>query len=734
MSPGLHDSQPASISHIEQEPLLSPNNNNKNITQLSNPNEIASPSSTTLASPLEEGTKLAAVPYTTLHRSAYIPKLVLGYTALAIFAWVLTCILSHRPITTDHYDISVHGYVNGTANIHSLFVENQRWFRVARVIQSIVTVLTIPLTSAVCSKAAVVFVQRQSGLSLRQAMALADKGWTDPKLYAKLLFSSGLKRYGSSFLFLAILLNILGGIISPLQSIFLTSRTIKTPTSPGIVVSLTDILDPFNTPEHTGVNLMLVLVRSAITYTSNIDVQSYLWTGPCTLGGIPLGNMSLLPQPFLAQLPSGYNTGLIRQFLPRINSSATREVITEADFPANCDTLPGSFYVNYGNLSVEPPSSDNHWSPVVMQWSLIACMPANQIDSPWKPVRTRQDFSEELYLNISVIGWSGWDVQGLFKITVNTTAGFFELPNYMNGQLPGPLLDDDPSHYCDRDCHLDLVDQSVNGVRSHSSRPTSEVVVREQAFLFNQMRNVLRHHGGPLLTTAIALFGDASFIADRVTNPEAYISKVSTIHAENDECIGQSPLMGLLHDYSNFGYTNFYPCIRKNLSDDSLQLQIAAYIYSLYHDGDSGERIRNAFESAAFLANEAWLKYGTRKPTFTVSYDAGADTVVPTISRAGIILISLLLATDLLSLLAMALYSAWIPCWTDQLDAFAMVRIGAAIAESIPFRVANMTDQIKVLDETPGWVGDATEGKGKVGELGIGASTPLRGRRKYACY
>ncbi|KAF8815774.1 hypothetical protein BYT27DRAFT_7192152 [Phlegmacium glaucopus] len=82
----------------------------------------------------------------------------------------------------------------------------------------------------------------------------------------------------------------------------------------------------------------------------------------------------------------------------------------------------------------------------------------------------------------------------------------------------------------------------------------------------------------------------------------------------------------------------------------------------------------------------------------------------------------------------MSLYSTWTPCWTDQLDAFAMMRIGAAIAESIPFRVANTTDRIKILDETPGWVGDATEGKGKVGELGIGAPTPLRGRRNYACY
>ncbi|KAF8815773.1 hypothetical protein BYT27DRAFT_7224704 [Phlegmacium glaucopus] len=410
---------------------------------------------------LPASTELVAVSSTTLHRSVYIPAFVLGYTALAIFAWAVTCILSYRPITTDHYGIWF-----SLNYIHPLFVKNEQWFRMARFIQSIVTVLTIPLTSAVCSKAAVVFIQRQSGLSLRQAMVLADKGWTEPKLYAKLLFASGgLKRYGSSFLFLAILLNILGGIISPLQSLFLTSRTIKTPTRPGMVVQLTDILDLFKTSSY-DLDLIPVLVRSAITSTSKTDLQSGLWTSSpiicntptskndntdptsesCALGGITLANMSQLPEPFLAQLPLGYNTGLIRQFLPRINSSATREVITEADFPANCDTLPGSFYVNYANARE------------FGNWSLIACMPANQINSPWKPVRTRQDFSEELYLNLSVSGFGAapWDPPetrgGLFKIIVNTTAGFFELPNYMNRQLPGPLLDDDPSNYCGIDC------------------------------------------------------------------------------------------------------------------------------------------------------------------------------------------------------------------------------------------------------------------------------------------
>ncbi|KAL2008765.1 hypothetical protein VTN00DRAFT_6959 [Thermoascus crustaceus] len=171
-------------------------------------------------------------------------------------------------MSTNHYGIwfwdrDNNGYGWASVSyIHSLYVKNETWYRTARVIQSIVVVLTIPLTSAVCSSAAVIYVQRcrhasPSNFTIRQLMNLADKGWTDPTTYTRLLFKKGgWKCYGSGFLVLAVLLNVLGGIMV------------------------------------------------------------------CMQGGVALGNMSLLQNPFLAQLPSDYGTGLIRQFVPRFNSTA----------------------------------------------------------------------------------------------------------------------------------------------------------------------------------------------------------------------------------------------------------------------------------------------------------------------------------------------------------------------------------------------------------------------------
>jgi len=159
--------------------------------------------------PLQTGQHVTpSVPSAGLHRSSYVIYLVLLYAALAVFAWVVTCVQTYRPLTVGHYGVDVgdSGYTQ------ALYTRNEQYFRASRVIQAIVGVVTIPLTSAVCSKAAVAFIQRRKqslGFSMRQLMVLADKGWTDPNVLGRVMFA-GWKRYGSSFLLAAILLNLLG--------------------------------------------------------------------------------------------------------------------------------------------------------------------------------------------------------------------------------------------------------------------------------------------------------------------------------------------------------------------------------------------------------------------------------------------------------------------------------------------------------------------------------------------
>ena len=428
-------------------------------------------------------------PSTKLHRSAFVLLLVFFYALLALFAWILTCILTVRLITgPDHYDLYVedssdYGYLNDGTPLYTYYAKNENWFRAARVIQSIVSILTIPLTSAVCSSAAVVFIQQngRSNLTLRQLMTFSDKAWADPATYARSFMSW--KRYGSSLLIFAMTLNGLGFVISPLQEIFLGSDTIKTPTFNQQVQSLLDTPDQFRNSgsELPDNNLIVVLTRNALMTASQIQPQAQLWQGgsnatcdtlkllqanekankagknstplpdSCGRENI-LGNIAKLDELFLAELSSGYSTGLIRQFIPRINSTATYENITGTpSFPAGCDQNFGSFYAEYSDNIKDGNNVDS-------SWSIQACMPGELTASPWKNTRDRQDFSEELYLNITISDLDqhgtppgGWQ----YKVSVNTTAGYFELPNYMNGAVPGPLLEKDPNGVCGHDCYTE---------------------------------------------------------------------------------------------------------------------------------------------------------------------------------------------------------------------------------------------------------------------------------------
>lgn len=159
---------------------------------------------------------------TTIQRSNSIFLLVLIYAMLAVFAWTVSCVLAYTPIRGNSYSINTRDrhYTETTQSanyFNQLYLDNEAWYRAARIIQSIVTVLTIPLTSTVCGRAAVAFVQQQGrndNITMRQTMALADKGWTDVRLLSKLMRGQW-KRYGSSFLAGAIFLNSLGNFIIP---------------------------------------------------------------------------------------------------------------------------------------------------------------------------------------------------------------------------------------------------------------------------------------------------------------------------------------------------------------------------------------------------------------------------------------------------------------------------------------------------------------------------------------
>lgn len=423
-------------------------------------------------------------PSTTLRRSPYPVLLVLIYGVLSLVAWAFICILAFRPITTGHYGLYVDqdrptGYpsIGSSVEFRELYVRNERYYHAARVIHAIVTVLAIPVASTVCAAAAVAYTQAgrsQKKLALRQLMILANRGWASVSTYGQLLSHLGRrswKRYYSPFLLLATLLVILGAVIAPLQQIFLSSATIKRPSGQRSSFGVHDLAEM--NIEHLAASgddgFTVAVTRKALASGAVGQPQPYWWHGSdtspeCSKEIFPLvesiptpsngyGCLSLreynLSESFFAEVPRGYNTGLIRQYLPRINSSATFRVINPDRFPQGCNDTEGAFFVDISN------STDRD------AWHLQACMPSDMRKSPWNGTRHRQDFSETLYLKIAVtepdLRFSN-DVPEwrACEITMKTSAGYFELPNYMNGEVAGPLLQRDPfddtRYGCGRDC------------------------------------------------------------------------------------------------------------------------------------------------------------------------------------------------------------------------------------------------------------------------------------------
>lgn len=83
-------------------------------------------------------------------------------------------------------------------------------------------------------------------------------------------------------------------------------------------------------------------------------------------------------------------------------------------------------------------------------------MPSNVTNNTWIPTRRRQDLTEVLYLNVSVDLVGLFHNTSVFKVQANSTAGYFELPSYLNNNTAGPLLEQDPDELCLEDVHCVL--------------------------------------------------------------------------------------------------------------------------------------------------------------------------------------------------------------------------------------------------------------------------------------
>jgi hypothetical protein len=125
------------------------------------------------------------------------------YFILLIVPWILTCVLVDRPFTTSKY----HDQRGRLSPSNWLF----SWSLVAfiRVLRSLSSIITVPITTTILAYAAVTFAQNRypgQKLSVAQLLALSDRGWTD----VTVLWHSHRDERSSSLLWLGAGLVLLG--------------------------------------------------------------------------------------------------------------------------------------------------------------------------------------------------------------------------------------------------------------------------------------------------------------------------------------------------------------------------------------------------------------------------------------------------------------------------------------------------------------------------------------------
>jgi len=104
--------------------------------------------------------------------------LIVLYGFVAILSWGITCVLCYQPIGIPTYFDQVGNYSR------LQYKSNDRLRKAADVGNAIIAAIGITVTSTICAGAAAVYCQKSSdskvpGLTLRQMLVLADKGWND---------------------------------------------------------------------------------------------------------------------------------------------------------------------------------------------------------------------------------------------------------------------------------------------------------------------------------------------------------------------------------------------------------------------------------------------------------------------------------------------------------------------------------------------------------------------------
>ncbi|KAJ7159600.1 hypothetical protein C8R46DRAFT_1194891 [Mycena filopes] len=521
-----------------------------------------------------------------------------------------------------------------------------------RVLNSISGVLVVPVVGSIIAQAAVVFAQRRRAkqeLNLVQLFALADRGWGS----FSILWNARRTGASSTFLTAAAWMTIISSLQQPIQSALVSFEGILVMSCldlPAIGRCSSDFSVVAAYDAEPGAisllshNLVVADVASSLVTAADLEQQPNLWVDdPYARVDKNIDAFVTLPERgmffwytpdgphakdryFVSALPNGTTTGVLRQHAIRMNSSASCEAIPRSGFPASCG----------GARPVEAAFSNEFIQVRV-------CVPGEVGPSPWTLSRNRQDITEEVYIDVAVskdlLTYSAHNFTT--HCTAGSTRGFFELGNYFNGFAYGPLIEEWPAP--------DVLAREFNDYL-RMDPPSEDILLSQVSSVVDPFGTSRFNASGPLLTHPFAL--------------PLYTAA--------------SP------DFTDFCFSSTiaYDSTSSSDTDSAIAHILATWFFNRFNSTLSGAY---TLDMGMFYANRALLtkavtiaQPSSERPIYT---SPGLELVKPRKTLAGTIIVSVLIAMQLLGLALLVRYIYTVPTWTTALDAVAVARIGREVPE-----------------------------------------------------
>ncbi|KAI6852478.1 hypothetical protein KC338_g8883 [Hortaea werneckii] len=383
-----------------------------------------------------------------------------------------------------------------------------------------------------------------------------------------------------------------------------------------------------------------------------------------------------------------------------MNSSAECADLSQDDFPSQCGgDLP--FFTSYdaGNETL-----------------IRICVPGNHTQSPWSLTRDRQDIQEEIFIDFTTYldpdKRSG--VQNVFRgrnftahCTTKSTRGYFELANYRNNYTAQPLLAKWPDRetlQTDFDDYLEPFSSNVDEwyqvpstiddgeSRYRSTYPDTEPGYNEDTFT-----------PGPLMTAAIAMFGNSSFFATATNykNDEAYNAFTADLGTRRptrmeEICRAAKSTRDRLED------TLYAVLVRFSTSTLAFGIERP--------EGSTPPEASELLETAMFFANKELLTSTATQFWFDsgrkIWYSPGSLIIRPSVSPAALGVISTLIFLQVAALLALLWYIYAVPTWTSSLNSVAVAQLTRHLADDDLPAIGRLDDKLlRKLEELDGVVG-----------------------------